>query len=934
MSNEKFKVKFGLAVGDTVATVDGTTGDIITAGTLDVQGGSITDSTGALTISTGAADGAITLDPNGTGDVVLTFANGGNLTNSRNYVYGAIRNATTESNGDEWSFSSGAGSAYRGVTLDNSIDTTKRVGVILRSYGVSGGAPRSGIISEIARGTAASPSNINSSDRLLELFGSGYVGAGGTSAVSGWASDNVVNVPAALRFVANETWNDGLNKVGTRFQVIQQPSSTAFTTTSTLLTFNHAPEDTTIRSDSFTLSNKAGSDMLTVNSSGDVVLTGDLQINGNNILSSGATNALTLQPITGFNSNTYLDGNLVKGIIRDATTEAAGDVWSFSSGTSSNTRGISVDNSVVPSKRPGYITRAYSSGSGVAARAMFVTEVARGNPSGGLSAVQNTDRFCEITAQGYNGTAWTSDVVVNNPFTIRGQATEAWSESPRRAGSKFLVIAQPSGVDYTTSSTSTIIDHNPLTATYIADAWTFKTRTTASGGTNTTQLTLDSSGNAVLTGDLTVTGNEIKSSSANTVLEFNDVDARVAGELTITGNKIRSSNGAFPGGDIAVQLTGNDVEVVGDLTVTGNEIKSSTANTVLQFDDVNARVVGELTVAGNKIRSGSGSFPGGDIALEFAGNDVTSPGNIQGATLLTVGPFDTSQTITANAFLLDTNTAAGATLGVNVKYKPSSGSSTFSIPQSGWRIGGYKFNGDDSTTGTASVLAGQLSVVATENWVNGTANGTAIQLLANKNGQPWLTGHGPVASFNPNSSYIKSDLFSFLDSSNVNLIGNNINYNRVYGQWQYDNTITPVASNTAYAFPIASGVVDFANIATVGSTSRIIPGAAGMYKLQFSVQVSNDDNAAEHTAYFWWRKNGTDVPGSMGQVGVVKATGANPGLTIAGWDNMISSANTTDYWELMYAVSNSTHLSFPAFGTTAFGPSTASLFITLVPVGA
>jgi hypothetical protein len=42
MSNEKFKVKFGLAVGDTVATIDGTTGDIVTTGNIAVNGGNVT----------------------------------------------------------------------------------------------------------------------------------------------------------------------------------------------------------------------------------------------------------------------------------------------------------------------------------------------------------------------------------------------------------------------------------------------------------------------------------------------------------------------------------------------------------------------------------------------------------------------------------------------------------------------------------------------------------------------------------------------------------------------------------------------------------------------------------------------------------------------------------------------------------------------------
>lgn len=183
---------------------------------------------------------------------------------------------------------------------------------------------------------------------------------------------------------------------------------------------------------------------------------------------------------------------------------------------------------------------------------------------------------------------------------------------------------------------------------------------------------------------------------------------------------------------------------------------------------------------------------------------------------------------------------------------------------------------------------------------------------------------------------LKSDSLVLQNAAGTGLIGNNISYNRVYGQWQWDATVTPAGSNTAYAFPIqgASGTVDFSNIATVGSTSRIIPGAAGMYKLQFSLQVANNDTAAEHIAYIWWRKNGTDVPASMGRIGIGKAKAGLDAQTIAGWDNMISSANTTDYWELMYAVDDNTHVSFPYFGSTAFGPATAAVFITLVPIGA
>ena len=70
MANEKFKVKFGLAVGDTAATIDGSNGNISTLGDIDVQGGNITNTLGPIDITSGVA-GNITIQPDTTGDIIL-----------------------------------------------------------------------------------------------------------------------------------------------------------------------------------------------------------------------------------------------------------------------------------------------------------------------------------------------------------------------------------------------------------------------------------------------------------------------------------------------------------------------------------------------------------------------------------------------------------------------------------------------------------------------------------------------------------------------------------------------------------------------------------------------------------------------------------------------------------------------------------------------
>ena len=70
-------------------------------------------------------------------------------------------------------------------------------------------------------------------------------------------------------------------------------------------------------------------------------------------------------------------------------------------------------------------------------------------------------------------------------------------------------------------------------------------------------------------------------------------DVTLAGDLTVQGNDIKSSGGT------AITLSTTDVSIAGDLTVTGNDVKDSGANTVLTFDGSgNVSLPGNLTVNG------------------------------------------------------------------------------------------------------------------------------------------------------------------------------------------------------------------------------------------------------------------------------------------------------------------------------------------------
>lgn len=93
MANEKFKVKFGLAVGDTAATVDGTTGDIATAGDIAVNGGDITTSSAAGAVFN---TGATTLNIGGAATTVSIGANSGTTTVNNSLVADDLSTTTVD----------------------------------------------------------------------------------------------------------------------------------------------------------------------------------------------------------------------------------------------------------------------------------------------------------------------------------------------------------------------------------------------------------------------------------------------------------------------------------------------------------------------------------------------------------------------------------------------------------------------------------------------------------------------------------------------------------------------------------------------------------------------------------------------------------------------------------------------------------------------
>jgi hypothetical protein len=143
-----------------------------------------------------------------------------------------------------------------------------------------------------------------------------------------------------------------------------------------------------------------------------------------------------------------------------------------------------------------------------------------------------------------------------------------------------------------------------------------------------------------------------------------------------------------------------------------------------------------------------------------------------------------------------------------------------------------------------------------------------------------------------------------------------------------DQTTT---ANTATLMTL--NTTDFSNDVSI-SSSKITVANAGIYNLQFSVQLENTDNAPQDV-FIWLKQNGVDIAGSTGKVGMPARKGVgDPFYAIYGW-NYFVSMTAGQYIEIYWSTTNAnvTIQFYPASGTPT-KPSTQSVVATLSFVSA
>jgi hypothetical protein len=156
-----------------------------------------------------------------------------------------------------------------------------------------------------------------------------------------------------------------------------------------------------------------------------------------------------------------------------------------------------------------------------------------------------------------------------------------------------------------------------------------------------------------------------------------------------------------------------------------------------------------------------------------------------------------------------------------------------------------------------------------------------------------------------------------------------------YGAFS-DFTDQTTTANTATLMVL--GTTDFSNQVTI-SSSKITVQNAGIYNLQFSVQLESSSNAPQDV-FFWLKQNGVDIVGSTGKVGLpARKSPGDPFHDIKGW-NYFLSMEATDYVEIYWSTT-SVDVSIQTYAASASPtkPSTASVvatmsFVSALPIAA
>lgn len=147
-----------------------------------------------------------------------------------------------------------------------------------------------------------------------------------------------------------------------------------------------------------------------------------------------------------------------------------------------------------------------------------------------------------------------------------------------------------------------------------------------------------------------------------------------------------------------------------------------------------------------------------------------------------------------------------------------------------------------------------------------------------------------------------------------------------YGSFQSTQDQTIASTTTEYA--MTYNVTDFSNGVSLSNSSQLVAGYSGIYNLQFSAQIVNNDSQLQDVS-IWFRKNGSDIANSNSQFSIPSRHGSTDGALIAALNIYIDLVKD-QYVEIMWSTSSTlVSLDYIATQSSPTRPATPSVIATM-----
>jgi hypothetical protein len=196
------------------------------------------------------------------------------------------------------------------------------------------------------------------------------------------------------------------------------------------------------------------------------------------------------------------------------------------------------------------------------------------------------------------------------------------------------------------------------------------------------------------------------------------------------------------------------------------------------------------------------------------------------------------------------------------------------------------------------------------------------------NGKTNNTGTVTLATGNATSTTI-TDARIGADSVILLSATDDISSTAYYPYLAVQDTTNQVAPNTTGVNIITFNATDYALGASLVDNTKLTAGYAGLYNIQFSVQLVNSTTSHE-TVDIWFRKNGTDIAASNSKFGISQRKGSGDNSHDIGSMNFFIALQKDDYIQLAWRPSStSTYIEYFAAGTSPTRPATPSVIATM-----